>query len=436
MSAAAEDLIQKAIAAAKGGDRAAARKLLGQALKQAPNDARAWYLLSQVAENREQAIFCLTQVLRIEPDNPQAGARLERLRGEAASSTGAAPAEEAGPAQAFTDTGFQTAPPSGAGRPAKAARRRAAPLALLLVMLCLAAVLGGGYAYRQGWLPGLPGAAPAVSEAPAAGGAAAVSPATTAAPPATAPGTGAAAPSQPAGNPSPGAPAASPTPAGALFGGQSECLPGQPITYTAMVTRILDGDTLEISLAGQTGRLRYLGVDAPSLEDRTQPAYTTAVAAAARSRELVLGQWVTIIFASPLPAPGQPESAVPARGLVFAPDLRGTLVNQALLEAGLAHLDPALLGPGCLAQFQQAEETARQAALGVWQPTPYPSATPENVKPYSPGGCGCSGPDLSCENFGTRFAAQSCYNQCQRQGLGDIFGLDEDGDGIACESLP
>jgi len=433
MSAAAEDLIQKAIAAAKGNDRPAARKLLAQALRQAPNDARAWYLLSQVAESREQAIFCLSQVLRIEPDNPQAAARLERFRSEAGGAEPAAGADIAGiptGEASFTDTGFPLPPASrSGGQPAPAGRRSGGRLALLLILaLCLAAALAGGYAYRQGWLGAF---LPPAATQPTVPAATALAQGT---PPGTAPAASPAAASQPAGQPG-ATVSGSPTPAAPLFGGQSDCLPTRPITYTGMVTRIIDGDTIEISLAGRTSRLRYLGVDAPSLDDLTQPAYQAAVDAASRNRELVLGKSVTIIFATP-PAPGQADIGDPRRGLVFVPDLSGTLVNQALLEAGLARLDPGLLGPGCRAQFQQAEEAARQADIGVWQPTLYPSATPENIGLYSPGGCGCTGPDLGCENFATRFAAQSCYNMCQAQGLGDIFQLDEDGDGIACENLP
>ncbi|MCD6261943.1 MAG: excalibur calcium-binding domain-containing protein [Deltaproteobacteria bacterium] len=58
-------------------------------------------------------------------------------------------------------------------------------------------------------------------------------------------------------------------------------------------------------------------------------------------------------------------------------------------------------------------------------PSPSPSAP-----------CNCAGPDLNCSDFATHAEAQRCYDYCKSQGYGDVFRLDADKDGIACESLP
>jgi len=58
-------------------------------------------------------------------------------------------------------------------------------------------------------------------------------------------------------------------------------------------------------------------------------------------------------------------------------------------------------------------------------PSPPPSAP-----------CNCNGPDLNCSDFATHAEAQACYDYCKSQGYGDVFRLDGDNDGIACESLP
>ncbi len=44
--------------------------------------------------------------------------------------------------------------------------------------------------------------------------------------------------------------------------------------------------------------------------------------------------------------------------------------------------------------------------------------------------------DLDCRDFGTREAAQEIRNDGELQGIGDVNGLDGDGDGAACETLP
>lgn len=73
-----EEQIFRAIGLAKAGNEAEAKQLLAQVVKQEPDDARAWYLLSQVSGNSHDARYCLEQVLRIQPDNAQARERLDR----------------------------------------------------------------------------------------------------------------------------------------------------------------------------------------------------------------------------------------------------------------------------------------------------------------------------------------------------------------------
>ena len=59
---------------------------------------------------------------------------------------------------------------------------------------------------------------------------------------------------------------------------------------------------------------------------------------------------------------------------------------------------------------------------------------PPSPPPSAP--CNCSGPDLNCSDFSTQAAAQQCYDYCKSHGYGDVFRLDRDKDGLACESLP
>lgn len=59
---------------------------------------------------------------------------------------------------------------------------------------------------------------------------------------------------------------------------------------------------------------------------------------------------------------------------------------------------------------------------------------PPSPPPSAP--CNCSGPDLNCSDFSTQAAAQRCYDYCKSHGYGDVFRLDRDKDGLACESLP
>ena len=79
MSSEFEQLVQAAIAEAKLGNRRKAGEILTGVIKQDPQNARAWYLLSQVVDNQDQSIHCLKQVLIIQPENIQANERLHRI---------------------------------------------------------------------------------------------------------------------------------------------------------------------------------------------------------------------------------------------------------------------------------------------------------------------------------------------------------------------
>lgn len=68
------------------------------------------------------------------------------------------------------------------------------------------------------------------------------------------------------------------------------------------------------------------------------------------------------------------------------------------------------------------------------QPTyapPPPTAVPV---PQQQAPCNCSGPDLDCADLGSHWAAQACYEYCLQHIGYDVFRLDGDNDGSACES--
>ncbi|MBE7474731.1 MAG: hypothetical protein DPW09_01670 [Anaerolineae bacterium] len=50
--------------------------------------------------------------------------------------------------------------------------------------------------------------------------------------------------------------------------------------------------------------------------------------------------------------------------------------------------------------------------------------------------CYCSSDIYNCNNFQYQQEAQSCYDDCQAQGRGDIHELDSNSNGLACEELP
>lgn len=142
-------------------------------------------------------------------------------------------------------------------------------------------------------------------------------------------------------------------------------------TEEARVTRVIDGDTIEVDLDGELVRVRYIGIDTPELQDGAS-SQQLAVAASQANADLVEGQVVTL---------EKDTSEVDAFGrllrYVWLSDA-GTwrLVNLILVERGFARAieyPPDLAWSRLLAN---GEAVAQASAAGLWAPSPTPAPTP------------------------------------------------------------
>ncbi len=75
-----DNLLQQGIAAAKAGDKARAFQLLSQAAQDSSTAEQAWLWLSGVVNTDEERLFCLGNVLRINPNNQHAKPAADMLR--------------------------------------------------------------------------------------------------------------------------------------------------------------------------------------------------------------------------------------------------------------------------------------------------------------------------------------------------------------------
>jgi micrococcal nuclease len=182
------------------------------------------------------------------------------------------------------------------------------------------------------------------------------------------------------------------------------------------LTRVIDRQTVEVSVDGAPVTAGLAGIIFPTgdagLEERTIQSV----------RALAEGQAVRIA-----------GSTQDSQGRTMVYLYRGDLfLNLELVRLGMAQADPAIADAACLEDFQRAEQQARLAGLGIWQPAPAPTKTFVpfvTVEPNS--ACDCS-IRYECTDFQTHDQAQACYNACNDYNS----RLDVDRDGIACEDLP
>lgn len=215
----------------------------------------------------------------------------------------------------------------------------------------------------------------------------------------------------------------------------ADCIPDNP-PQTGKVVDVVDGDTIKVLLDedGMTYSVRYIGMDTP--EDTSQIEYFRPEATAKNS-ELVYGKNVTMI---------KDVSETDRYGRLLRYVIADNLfVNYELVAQGYAKAASYPPDVACIPTFQAAEGKASVFKLGLWgtPPTqavilPLPTVPSSGSSSGSGGNapCNCNGPDLDCGDFSSHASAQACFNYCRSAGFGDVFRLDGDHDGSACESLP
>lgn len=192
----------------------------------------------------------------------------------------------------------------------------------------------------------------------------------------------------------------------------------------ATVTRVIDGDTIEVRIGAQTYKVRYIGIDTPETAHPSKPVECYGQEASAYNRSLVDGRRVEL-------EKDVSETDRYGRLLRYV-WVDGQMVNAILVRDGYAQVStypPDVKYPDMFLQLQQG---AREAGRGLW------SACGLLVEPGQ--GCEPSYPDV-CIPLGS-----ADYDCSGGSGNGpnyirgpirvlppDPYHLDRDGDGVGCE---
>jgi micrococcal nuclease len=235
-----------------------------------------------------------------------------------------------------------------------------------------------------------------------------------------------------------------------LFGGTSNAIRGEghpgresgraPYDATATVTRVVDGDTVDISPSVEgRSRVRLIGMDTPEISFGTQPYGPEASAFAKRELD---GEEVRLeLDVQKIDPYGR------LLAYVYLPD--GRMFNEKLVEEGYAQVATFPPNVKYKDRFLQAQREARTANRGLWGLSAGElcrqtdrgngigggcSGAEREAQPayQSPGEGGGVDGDLDCGSFATHEEAQRVLEQDPS----DPNYLDGDGDGQACEDLP
>ena len=140
---------------------------------------------------------------------------------------------------------------------------------------------------------------------------------------------------------------------------------------TPLVTRVIDGDTIEVAIAGTIYKVRYIGIDTPELDDKRPEFCNLAQQATRLNRQLVEGKRVQL---------DKDVSETDKYGRLLRYVYVGDIfVNAELVRQGLAWAKAYEPDTKYQDTLDKAEAEAKQAGRGLWAltpPTPAPTLTP------------------------------------------------------------
>ena len=219
-----------------------------------------------------------------------------------------------------------------------------------------------------------------------------------------------------------------------------DAVDGESVTVT--VTRVIDGDTMEVEYRnGTEDTVRLLGVDTPETTlSRVSPDEFPGIPdnTAGRDHLFNWGERATTLAEDELEGtqvrmvfdPGSDRRGYFGRLLVYL-YVDGENFNERLLTEGYARMYDSQFS--LREEFATLEQEAQATDAGLWdfQDSDTGSETDSDssdveVPPLPPDG------DYNCGDFETQEQAQYVLENES----GDPHGLDADRNGVACESLP
>jgi micrococcal nuclease len=192
----------------------------------------------------------------------------------------------------------------------------------------------------------------------------------------------------------------------------------------AIVTRVIDGDTIEVDLDGEIVDVRLIGIDTPETVDPSEPVGCYGPAASHFTTKMLEGQGVGIEF---------DVERLDRYGRTLAYVWLGDeLFNEVLVSRGFAQVSTYPPNVKYVDVFVKAQREARSLGRGLWGATcsePEPETAGGgggNCDPSYPGVCIAPyPPDLDC--------ADVPYTNFKVTGS-DSHGFDGDRDGVGCEA--
>jgi micrococcal nuclease len=197
------------------------------------------------------------------------------------------------------------------------------------------------------------------------------------------------------------------------------------------VVKVIDGDTIAVSISGQSKTIRLIGINAPESVDPRRPVQCFGEQASEELKRLLNGERVELISD---PTQGTQDRFGRLLAYVYRDD--GLFLNEHMIRDGYAYQYTYAAPYTFRETFIAAEASARLYKRGLWADgvcSPVEASVTQVTQKSRSDQCARNA--YNCSDFKTQSEAQAVYDACGGAAY-DIHELDSNNDGSACESLP
>lgn len=193
----------------------------------------------------------------------------------------------------------------------------------------------------------------------------------------------------------------------------------------ALVTKVVDGDTIEVRINNKQEKIRIIGINTPESVDPRRGVQCFGIDASNRAKEKLTGQTVVL-----QKDPSQSERDKYGRLLRFIWMNNGkTDFGASMIAEGYAY--EYTYGTPHMHQerYQQLQKEAEQEKRGLWSEQACGGKTNDTTSEPSTD-------KKHCSDFTSRQDAQKYFESHGGITSAEVKGMDGNGDGEACETLP
>jgi micrococcal nuclease len=203
------------------------------------------------------------------------------------------------------------------------------------------------------------------------------------------------------------------------------------------VIKVVDGDTVTISINGKNETLRLIGINTPETVDPRRPVECYGQEASAAAKRMLTGKTVRLEADET-----QSERDRYDRLLRYIYLEDGTFVNKWMIQEGFAYEYTYDMPYKYQKEFKAAQRAAQEQQKGLWNPTTCKNTITPSIgsletenKAQEFANVSVVSGDKDCKDFTSQSEAQSFFFS-QGGPSADPHKLDSDKDGVVCESLP